>query len=154
MAGRSSSDRVWRLTRLPGEDEGAIQSLVAGVVWHDDYGVLEAADGAQALEFAGRHCVPIERWLADVGMPGGGWRGLAERLKFTNRSARLTAISSQVDESLWAEALNVGGYDVLPEPRVEDEVAWLAKLAGQDWNHETVRPGRQPAPLSKKETLK
>ena len=154
MAGSSGSDRVRRLTHLPGEEEGAIQGLVAGVVRRDDYGVLEAADGAQALEFAGRHCVPVDLWLADVGMPGGGWRELAERLKFTNRSARLAAISSQVDESLWAEVLNVGGYDVLPEPRVEDEVAWLAMLARQNWNHETVRSGRQPAPFSEKEILK
>lgn len=63
-------------------------------------------------------------------------------------------ISRLADESLWAEVLNLGGYDVLPTPLVEDEVTRVVWLAWQNWNNERERQGRQPQALSEKENVK
>ena len=63
--------------------------------------------------------VICERALAD-----GEWKdllGKAPRLIVTDRVA---------DESLWAEVLNLGGYDVLAQPFDELEVRRVVALAG------------------------
>jgi hypothetical protein len=59
-------------------------------------------------------------------------------------------MSNQADESLWAEVLNLGGYDVLPKPLVRDEVKRVVTLAWQNWKNERDRLGNQPGLLSKR----
>ena len=63
-------------------------------------------------------------------------------------------ISRQAHESLWAEVLNLAGYDVLPKPLVKDEVVRVVGLAWQNWNSERDRGGKGSGPLREKENSK
>jgi FixJ family two-component response regulator len=64
--------------------------------------------------------VICERSLAD-----GDWKDLL------GKTARLIVTSHAADEALWAEVLNLGGYDVLAQPFDEQEVRRVVALAGR-----------------------
>jgi len=42
---------------------------------------------------------------------------------------KFVVASQRADGRLWAEVLNLGGYDLLMKPLDADEVAWLAESA-------------------------
>jgi two-component system, cell cycle sensor histidine kinase and response regulator CckA len=62
------------------EDEESVRALGRMVLQMQGYTVLEADNGAAALEIAARHKGPIDLLLSDVVMPALGGRQLAERL--------------------------------------------------------------------------
>ncbi len=61
--------------------------MVSELLAEEGYVVLEAEDGAQALEVAERHEGPIHLLVSDVTMPRMGGRELAERQGRTPRLA-------------------------------------------------------------------
>jgi DNA-binding NtrC family response regulator len=64
--------------------------------------------------------VICERVLAD-----GCWQDLLENESVKNGATLLIVTSKHADASLWAEVLNLGGYDVLRQPLDEREVMRL-----------------------------
>jgi len=93
---------------------------------------------------------PIPVMICEADLPDGNWR---DALSLLNRSADpplLIVTSRDADERLWAEVLNLGGYDVLPQPFDLPEVIRILGLAWRHWkesNHSgTV--AASPAPLS------
>ena len=62
------------------EDREDVRTLTREILESYGYQVLEAANGAIALELAGRHSGPIELLLTDVVMPGMNGRELSDRL--------------------------------------------------------------------------
>jgi DNA-binding NtrC family response regulator len=55
-------------------------------------------------------------------LPDGEWRDILERIADLDEPPRFVVISKLADESFWLEVLQLGGYDVLSKPLVEDEV--------------------------------
>ena len=55
-------------------------------------------------------------------LPDGNWRDLLGLAGHTARSPLMIVTSRLADEHLWAEVLNLGGYDVLAKPFHEQEV--------------------------------
>jgi DNA-binding response OmpR family regulator len=55
----------------------------------------------------------------------------------------LIVTSRLADEYLWAEALNVGAYDVLAKPFEREEVIRIVSLASRSW-HDRHHRGRVP----------
>ncbi len=90
--------------------------------------------------------------LCEALLPDANWKEVLEQTASLGDSPRLIVLSSQADESLWAEVLNLGGYDVLPKPPVRDEVARVVTLAWQNWRSERDRLGRQLGPPSERRT--
>jgi len=102
-------------TVLVVEDQDEVRVLAARVLSAHGYRVLEAGDGAQALELAGSDVGPIHLLLTDVVLPGINGRELAERL-----STLLPAL----------KVLYTSGYthDVIAHRGVVDrDVAYIAK---------------------------
>jgi two-component system cell cycle sensor histidine kinase/response regulator CckA len=62
--------------------------------------VLEAADGARALDAASLHDGPIDLLLTDLIMPGLGGRELAERLAEVRPATRVLYTSGYLDEQM------------------------------------------------------
>jgi PAS domain S-box-containing protein len=62
------------------EDEPSVREILARSLRDYGYTVLEAGDGAEALELAQRQTAPPALVIADVVMPGMGGRELSERL--------------------------------------------------------------------------
>jgi PAS domain S-box-containing protein len=65
---------------LLAEDEPSVRAMVARSLREYGYTVLEAGDGAEALELARRRLAPPALVIADVVMPGMGGRELSDEL--------------------------------------------------------------------------
>jgi DNA-binding response OmpR family regulator len=59
----------------------------------------------------------------------------------------LIVTSRLADEKLWAEALNLGAYDVLAKPFDRQELVRTANLAWLHWRHRHEFPAAAPAKL-------
>jgi signal transduction histidine kinase len=68
-------------TILLAEDEPSVRGLAARVLRNQGYKVLEAVDGGEALQIAGRHKERIDLLLTDVVMPQMGGKELYDQLK-------------------------------------------------------------------------
>ena len=66
---------------------------------------------------------PVKVVIAESDVPEGGWRELLADLSTRPQPPALVVTSRVADELLWAEVLNMGGYDVLAEPLDTEEVA-------------------------------
>lgn len=75
--------------------------------------------------------VPIVFWDGDR-MPE-AWKGLLEEFASLSRPPLLILTSRLADDRLWAEALNLGAYDVLAKPFDPAEVVRTAGLACLRW---------------------
>jgi DNA-binding response OmpR family regulator len=53
----------------------------------------------------------------------------------------LVVTSALADERLWAEALNVGAWDVLPKPLIAAEVVRVVSVARERWHDQRKNPG-------------
>ena len=84
--------------------------------------------------------IPIILCEQDV---AGTWREMLERVSLMDRPPFLVVTSRLADEHLWAEALNVGAYDVLSKPFNRTEVIRIVSLAWIHWEERT-EPGMVP----------
>src|SRR4051812_22677119 len=62
-------------------------------------------------------------------LPDGSWRDVLERLESSPERPLLIVTSWLADEWLWAEVLNLGGYDVLAKPFNVDETRHVLETA-------------------------
>jgi DNA-binding response OmpR family regulator len=62
--------------------------------------------------------------ICERSLPDGDWKDLL------GKTPRLIVTSHVADGALWAEVLNLGGYDVLAQPFDELEVRRVVALAG------------------------
>lgn len=65
----------------------------------------------------------------------GSWREMLDLLSFLNDPPLLIVTSRLADERLWAEALNLGAYDVLAKPYERNEVVRVVSTAWITWQH-------------------
>lgn len=87
---------------------------------------------------AGR--VPIV--LCEYNLAPGTWRELLEQIVSLEEPPFLIVTSRLADERLWAEALNLGAYDVLAKPFDRTEVMRVVSMAWLHWRerYETATP--------------
>ena len=71
--------------------------------------------------------------ITDSQLPDGCWQDVVLELRRQRLEPMLIVASRLADESLWAEVLNLGGYDVLATPLRATEVIRSLTLAGQQW---------------------
>lgn len=82
--------------------------------------LFEARDRRRALECLGKH--PVQVVIAESEIPSWNWKRILSDLRRIAPTPQLVVTSRTADDYLWAEVLNVGGYDVLPQPLERDEV--------------------------------
>ena len=72
----------------------------------------------------------------------GSWKDMLERTKLLPTPPLLIVTSQLADEYLWAEALNLGAYDVAAKPFDSQEVRRIISFAWLHWNNKypTVLP--------------
>jgi DNA-binding response OmpR family regulator len=77
----------------------------------------------------------------------GTWREMLDLLSLLSDPPLLIVTSRLADERLWAEALNLGAYDVLSKPYSMSEVVRVVSLAWTAWKHRhTAGPAPEPQP--------
>ena len=89
-----------------------------------------------------RSSIPIV--LCEADLPRATWREMLEESRSLSNPPLLIVTSRLADERLWAEALNLGAYDVLAKPFDEHEVVRIVSLAWLHWK-ERARISAQPA---------
>lgn len=62
-------------------------------------------------------------------LPDGTWKDLFQLLYSLENPPPVIVVSKHADESLWAEVLNLGGYDVLAKPFEPTEVSRVLGMA-------------------------
>jgi signal transduction histidine kinase/CheY-like chemotaxis protein len=90
-------------TILVAEDETVVRTLTRRILAEAGYRVLEAGDGAEALELAAHHPGPVDLLLTDMVMPGMTGKQLAERLAAQRAGLTTLFMSGYFDEGFGSE---------------------------------------------------
>src|SRR5580704_7148112 len=67
--------------------------------------------------------------VCDQHLQDGDWRDLLKDLQSESPAPPLIVSSRLADDRLWAEVLNLGGYDLLTHPFIATEVSRVVNLA-------------------------
>jgi signal transduction histidine kinase/ActR/RegA family two-component response regulator len=110
-------------TILLAEDEESVRRLTATVLEQYGYRVIEARDGAAALDAAAAHDGPIDLLLTDVIMPGLNGRELADRFATVNPETRVLFMSGYAGEALSAQGVLDSSVAFLAKPFLPAELA-------------------------------
>jgi len=73
----------------------------------------------------------------------GSWKEMLDYIRRVDPPPLLIVASRFADEQLWAEALNLGAYDVLAEPFDATEVTRILSLAWLRWRNQNHKEGIQ-----------
>lgn len=76
---------------------------------------------------------PISVVLCDCFFERHSWKDLLEQLWQHPNPPALIVACDKADGRLWAEVLNLGGYDVLAKPFSLPEVTWVVVGAHRQW---------------------
>lgn len=82
--------------------------------------------------------------LVDADMPTGNWKNLLDCALSLPLSPPLIVFSRFADDHLWAEVLNLGGYDVLAAPFEAEEVLRTISLASASRSHKLAAESSSP----------
>ncbi len=98
------------------DDRLFLRGIFRDAGWH----LWEASDRSRALVCLDSQTVQVV--LSETGGPGWQWGKLLHDIKQLAHPPQLIVTSRTADDYLWAEVLNIGGYDVLQQPFNRDEV--------------------------------
>ena len=82
------------------EDERVIRDLTRHFLADAGYTVLDAGNGAEALERLARHAGPLDLLLTDVVMPGMNGRELASRVRKLRPDVKVLYTSGYTDDAI------------------------------------------------------
>lgn len=132
MAARSASSPVPNLSKKilllisPAEqDHEMLKSLFGGQAWT----LLSAHSLGAAVRLLQEQVISVI--VTERDLPAGTWRDVLETVRPLPSSPLVIVTSLHADEQLWAEALNLGAYDVLAKPLNKAEIlrvlhsAWI-----------------------------
>ncbi len=103
-------------TVLVAEDEEAVRRIVTTTLGSTGYRIIEARNGAEALEAARRHGEQIHLVVTDVVMPGMGGRELVERLAKDHPGVRVLYMSGYANDAVMPHGIVEPGMALLQKP--------------------------------------
>ena len=109
-----------------------------GLFSQSNWKLHEAYSCKAALACLRRTRIPVV--LSERDLPDGNWKDLHYQLLELPEIPLLIVASRFADESLWAEVLNLGAYDVLAKPFDRTE---LVRVVASAWLHWRQRPERK-----------
>ena len=89
--------------------------------------VLHSPDCGRALPHLTESMISVV--ICDALLTDGCWKDLLAYIGQVGAPSVLVVTSKLADESLWAEVLNLGGYDVLAQPFDREEVTRVVRSA-------------------------
>lgn len=124
------------------EDHASLASVSSSFGWafQSAYVVRQAL---QIMQSAAVALVICEREL-----PDGDWKAVLDEMQQWPYTPLMIVTSRLADETLWAEVLNLGGYDVLLKPFEQRELIWSVTSAFHHWEVQTrCQSPSQPSTL-------
>jgi len=107
-------------TVLVAEDDPQLRALVCRCLLAGGYSVLEACDGAEALEVAAAHIGPLQLLITDVVMPNVSGKELAERLLLVRPRLLVLFMSGYSDAAIARHGELTPGATFLQKPVAPD----------------------------------
>ena len=104
-------------------------ALVNEIFHQAGWRLLQARSRRQAF-----HCLvnePVHVVIAESQLPDGDWKNVLLELDRLPSPPNLIVASHMADDRLWAEVLNMGGYDVLSQPFEAEELRRVVASAGR-----------------------
>ena len=98
------------------EDESNLRRLARQYLETQGYSILEAEDGAAALQIANGHLGPIDLLLTDVVMPGMNGRELAEQISAQRPETRVLYMSGYTENAIGHDGLLDAGVNLMQKP--------------------------------------
>lgn len=114
------------------EDHAALRRIFD----RSDWELYEAHSISEAMRLLARRTIPVV--ICERDLPVGDWRALLGALQFLPHPPHLIVSSRLADNGLWAEVLNLGGYDVQPIPFDAAEILHKTQLARLNWGNASV----------------
>jgi DNA-binding response OmpR family regulator len=101
--------------------------------------LFEAPGRRRAMQCLDRNSVQVVLTSSDA--PDWNWKSVLSDLRGLAHPPQLIVTSRLADglHSLWAEVLNVGGYDVLAQPLDSDEVERVIAGAHRQFDRQPIR---------------
>jgi len=134
-ARRTESLTVLSISPLT-EDHASLETIVGRSAWT----LLTADRVSRALPLLRANEVSVVVCERDL-LPG-SWKDMLEQIQPMSIAPTLIVTSRLADERLWAEALNLGAWDVIAKPFVRTDVIRSVKLAWEHWRHQTAAAAR------------
>ena len=78
--------------------------------------------------------------FCESSLPDGTWKDILESIASFEKPPSLVVTSRLADESLWSEVLNLGGYDVLSKPFIQEDVLRVLTSVWLRSTHPNPRP--------------
>jgi DNA-binding NtrC family response regulator len=89
-----------------------------------------------------RESIPVV--ICNSDLPDGNWRCLVDQSQGTQPPPKVIVSSREVNDYLWADVLQMGGYDFLPMPWEPRDVLKVVAFAWHSW--EFARRAASPIP--------
>ncbi len=103
------------------------RQLVQEIFNESGWKLYEAQDRHRALRCLDRY--PIDVVIAETNVPEWSWKHVLRDLQDRQQPTQLIVTSRHADDRLWAEALNLGAFDVLAQPFDRKEVQCAVESA-------------------------
>ncbi len=105
--------------------------LLRAIFGHSNWTLYTATTLAEAVDLLRYNSIPVV--ICERDLPDGTWKDVLASAGSFPRPPHVLVTSRLADERLWAEVLNIGGYDVLAKPFVPAEVFRTISLAWLNW---------------------
>jgi FixJ family two-component response regulator len=77
--------------------------------------------------------------ICECDLEPGNWKDVLDEVLALPQPPCVIVTSRLADDYLWAEALNVGAYDVLAKPFETEEVIRIVSSASRNWRDQYLR---------------
>lgn len=111
------------------------QTRILNILEHENYDVAVAGDAPRVLALL-RTPAHFDVVLVDAEIPGGNWRDVLDTVIATRPECEVIVRSRCGEEDLWAEVIQRGAFDLLPEPI---EASELLRIVHSARNSEYLR---------------
>jgi DNA-binding NtrC family response regulator len=111
---------------------------LARLLGRDQWRVHNALSLQSASAFLRAHAVPLV--VCEHDLSPGSWTQLLDDIRQLSIPPVLIMTCRVADDSLWAEALNLGAYDVLAKPLDRTEVTRVLSSAWVQWQQQCCVP--------------
>lgn len=116
----------------PVDDDRDRDSIFGQLPWQTD----RVGNSLEAMIHV--HCRLPRVIVCERDLPDGSWKDIVEVAASLPGRPPVIVTSRLADDYLWAEVLNLGGYDVLRKPLDRGEVHRSVGLAWQHWANQWV----------------
>jgi DNA-binding NtrC family response regulator len=110
------------------EETGEFRRLLNG----SDWALQSVTSVAAAGEWLAGNSTPVV--VCESRLPDGDWKDILRLSTEMNTPPNVVVTSRSADERLWAEVLNLGGYDVLALPANAAEMYQTLSGACRNWS--------------------